>query len=70
MKNASKSAEMEETNKKQKQKKEKLTTHTNTLPTYGVGSSIGHGKDSRLGVLQRKVLISELGAVDALTART
>lgn len=37
------------------------------LGSVGVGTSIGHRHDSWSGVLQRKVLVLELAAVDGLT---
>lgn len=33
-----------------------------------VGTSVGHGKESRLGVLLREVLVGELLPVDGLAA--
>merc|ERR1719480_366381 len=38
------------------------------LGTVGVGPSVGHGEDSRSGVLQLEVLILELVAIDGLAS--
>lgn len=38
------------------------------LGAVGVGTGVGHGQDSGAGVLQREVLILELGAVDGLAS--
>jgi hypothetical protein len=40
------------------------------LRTVGVGSSVGHGQQSRLGVLELEVLIGKLVAVDGLSTGT
>ena len=40
------------------------------LASVGVGSGVGHGEDSRSRVLQREVLVRELGAVDGLSTGT
>ena len=37
------------------------------LGAVGVGASVGHGQDTGASVLEREVLIFELGAVDGLT---
>lgn len=37
------------------------------LGAVGVGTSVGHGKKTRAGVLLGEVLIRELGAIDRLT---
>jgi len=37
------------------------------LRSVGVGTSVGHGESSGLGMLQLEVLIGELGSVDRLT---
>jgi hypothetical protein len=41
-----------------------------TLGSVGVGSSVGHGQDSRSSVLEHEVLISELSTVDGLSTGT
>jgi len=38
------------------------------LTAVGVGTSVGHGEHSWLGVLQLEVLILELGAIDGFSA--
>lgn len=40
------------------------------LRAVRVGTGVGHTQDARTGVLQLKVLVRELGAVDGLSART
>ena len=40
------------------------------LASVGVGSGVGHGEDSRSRVLEREVLVRELGAVDGLSTGT
>ena len=40
------------------------------LRSVGVGSGVGHGKDSRSSVLELEVLIRELVAIDGLSSRT
>lgn len=40
------------------------------LRTVGVGSGVGHGQQSRLGVLELEVLIGELVTVDGLSTGT
>ena len=38
------------------------------LRAVGVGASVGHGQQPRLGVLKLEVLVVKLGAVDGLAA--
>jgi hypothetical protein len=40
------------------------------LRAVGVGAGVGHGKETRLGVLQLEVLVLELLAVNGLAAGT
>ncbi len=40
------------------------------LRSVGVGAGIGHGQQTRAGVVQLKVLIVELGAIDGLATGT
>ena len=39
------------------------------LRAVGAGAGVGHGEGARAGVLEREVLVGELGAVDRLAAR-
>ena len=47
-----------------------LSSAEEELTSVGVGSGIGHGQDTRPGVLQLKVLIGKLVSVDGLSSGT